>query len=1648
MKLLSALGLFVALFISSVQAAAPTIVSITNSQRPTQGQSLSLSVSVNGAAPFTYQWKKDGTAISGATASTYTVASLALTDSGSYTVTITDTNSTATTSNAILIDVQAATAPYFYYQPSNYSVTSGNSMNLYASVSGTSPITYVWKKDGVTIDGATSYSYSKANVTSADAGSYTVTATNIAGSVTSSAFTVTVVAPTAPTFSSQPYDRTVSVGDYFSYWGDADSTISVTYQWYKDGVAIPGATSYYFSRYATASDAGSYTVVATNSVGSVTSRAGVVTIRPAVAPSSVSISTGPITVTIGESFNLYVSNTDGTAPLTYQWKKDGVAISGATSSSYSKSNVTADDTGTYSLVVTNSVGSATSSGTSVSVTNAQVPIITSHPPSRTVYPGDYVNMSVSATGTGTLSYQWKKDGVAISGATSYYYYVSSSITSADAGVYTVTVSNSQGSVTSQPATITVLAATLPTITYQPASVTVQPGQSINLSVSATGRPYPTYQWKKDGVAISGATSSSYYKYNVASSDAGEYTVVVSNSAGSVTSAAATVSIGSGTAPVITSHPASGSYLAGDSIYLSVQLQNSDGTTVQWYHDDVAISGATSSYYYLSAQPAAAGRYHAVVSNSVSSATSQDAVVTVDLSSARPVIIYAQGSQAVYGGNSTYVSINVAPNLSNYSVVWKKDGAAIPNANSLSYGINSFGLSSEGTYTAEVTTTAGTFTSQPIVMTLLNKGVTPRFTRNPSTQVRNVGDYVSFEVSVDGEYPITYQWRKGGVDIPGATGSYYSVSNLTTATAGDYTVVATNRNGSATSAVATLTVTSSAATGVPIISVHPVSGTYTAGSSMSVSVSLLTSDAGVTYQWYKDGTAISGATNYYLYYYSTATADRAGRYKVVVTNSAGSVTSEEAIVTITQRATGPTFSTQPTSQTGYTGGSITFTAAVSNTSGVTYQWRKDGNPISGATSASLTLSGLKTSDAGNYTLLATNSDGTTASAPATLSVTTAVAPTITTQPQSQVSGRTGSVTFSVTASGSPAPTYQWRLDGNNLSGANSATLSLTNLTTNQAGTYTVSVSNIAGTILSSGANLVVYDQLPSAPSFTAQPASRNYTASDTATLTVAVAGFPTPALQWYRSGSAISGATGTTLNLGKMTSALAGDYYAIATNDLGSARSQTATLTYSGSAYAGTYFGTLSTGESWALRVREDGTGTFLGLLNGDGKIIFLEDVTVASDGSFTFKPAGSISSSSVRAESGLSASATNPLASRYFTGTISGRITSGSLSAQIAGSSTTLSGSVVTGSSTANVAGEYSAVPLGSGLAEIHALAAPDGSVVLVEVSTAGVRGGRGTVTSAGAFTVTQSQYSYTGTLASGSTTLTGTYTPTGGTPVVIAADPSTGNGLDRLANVSTRGVAGKDSATMIAGFVVTGNAAKDVLIRAVGPTLVSYGVSGTLANPRLRLYKAGTAILENDDWSLGGAATQISSAAVRVGAQPLLSGSADAAILAHLDPGVYSAHVTSDDSSTGVVLMEVYDASTAAQNAPKVVNLSARATVGRGDDIMIVGFVVEGNVPKKVLIRGVGPALIPYGVNGALLDPKLRLYKSGTALAENDNWSSGSDASALADAAKTVGAQPLTDGSKDAAILLYLAPGVYSAHVSGVGDTTGIALIEVYEVP
>ena len=266
-----------------------------------------------------------------------------------------------------------------------------------------------------------------------------------------------------------------------------------------------------------------------------------------------------------------------------------------------------------------------------------------------------------------------------------------------------------------------------------------------------------------------------------------------------------------------------------------------------------------------------------------------------------------------------------------------------------------------------------------------------------------------------------------------------------------------------------------------------------------------------------------------------------------------------------------------------------------------------------------------------------------------------------------------------------------------------------------------------------------------------------------------------------------------------------------------------------------------------------------------------------------------------------------------------------------------------------------------------------------------------------------------------------------------------------RLANLSVRTQAGTGDQTLITGFALGGAGTKSLLVRAVGPTLAAFGLTGTLPDPFVEIAPLNAAkVTENNNWS---GILALKNAFASVGAFPLATdASLDAALVFSPSAGAYTAKITDTAARPGLALVEIYDTGTG--NTPKLTNVSARTQVGTGADALIVGFVVSGNVPKKFLIRAVGPTLGAFGVGGTLVDPLLDVRPLGSEniVATNDDWRG---TPALKAAFTSVGAFALaTDTSRDAALAIELPPGAYTATVSGKQNTTGVALVEVYELP
>lgn len=375
---------------------------------------------------------------------------------------------------------------------------------------------------------------------------------------------------------------------------------------------------------------------------------------------------------------------------------------------------------------------------------------------------------------------------------------------------------------------------------------------------------------------------------------------------------------------------------------------------------------------------------------------------------------------------------------------------------------------------------------------------------------------------------------------------------------------------------------------------------------------------------------------------------------------------------------------------------------------------------------------------------------------------------------------------------------------------------------------------------------------------------------------------------------------------------------------------------------------------------------------------------------------------------------------------------------------------------TASLAGAYTANTVLSASGTTHLIVNAQGECYAFSISPTSVTAGVGTMSPNGSFAVSTRQAAVIeGKVSPTNKQLTGTVQMANEPAAPILGIGAGTTSTDRIINLSSRVRVGENGSahSLISGFVVGGTTPKRMLLRAIGPGLAAFGVQDALSNPRLQLYdRTGQVVAQNDDW---GNAAAVGTVGDGVGAFRLARDSQDSALLATLPPGSYTMQVESAGGD-GNALVEVYDASEDV-SAASLINISTRGYIDAGEGAIISGFVISGNTPKRVLVRGVGPALALFGVPGALADPVLRIYQGSVLIGQNDNWETPQPVGATQSAASAadviaattrVGGFPMPANSKDAAVVITLAPGLYTATLSGMANTAGSGLLEIYQIP
>ena len=1519
-------------------------------------------------------------------------------------------------------------APTITTQPTAQSVTAGESAAFTVNATGTPAPAYQWRKAGVVINGnatSTTADLILNNVTTSDAGAYDVVVTNSAGSVTSHAATLTVnPQAVAPVITTQPAARTVTAGENAVFTVNATGTPAPAYQWRKSGVTLTdnatASTATLTLTSVTSYDAGDYDVVVTNAAGAVTSASATLAVDPVrtgVAPLIWDFSTAapaaglPVTVTGGSltQGNNYGTTTLLSAVSASSGYRGATGVNNAAAvARVGAFNPGTDGSAYFEFTLTPSEGYQLSA-TALSFGSRST---STGPAAYALYTSVDDFTAPIATGVLAANSVWSLQAPAFNAVTAL---TGTSITFRLYG-YNGVGSSASGSVNWRiddlKLTLGVIVGpdVAPTITAQPSAQIVTTGQSATFRVIATGTPAPTYQWRKAAVAITGtATTAALTLPSVTANDAGAYDVVVTNAAGTVTSASATLTVNPiPVAPIITTAPTERTATVGETVTFNVIATGTPTPTYQWRQDGVAILGnpsATAATLSLSRITSTeAGSYDVVVTNLAGSATSTAATLTVTPLPVAPTINTQPTPLSVMVGSTARFTV-IATGTPAPTYQWRKVGVPLLGNSSSTTAtllLDNITASDAGSYDVVVSNSAGVITSAPA-----------RLTVNPASATVQIN---ALNATYDGApHAVIVNTSPAGLT---ANITYNGTSTPPTA-AGSYVVVATitdaNYSGRATG---TLVLAKAAQTldfappdsllkvGVPL------SLRATASSGLPVIFSLVSGRATL------DATNLTSSSTESVVVRATQHGD--ANYHPVHAELTLSATPHNQTITfapLVDRTTNA--APQTLSATATSGLDVNFTLISGPATLAGRTLTLDGTPG---------LVTVRASQVGNARYRPAPEIERTFNV-----IANPTAPTISRQPTAQMALVGGAATFTVTATGIPAPTYQWYHNGRALAGNASSTtqiLILNSLQAVDAGAYEVTVNNASGRATSSLALLTVTAGAV-APEITLQPANSVATVGGTATFSVAATGVPTPAYQWRRDDVILPGENAPTLILTDVRASQAGHYTAVITNAAGVVTSRAAALRVNQRSFAGAYFGYFGGNlGSCSFFIRDDNTGVFLGFNSGSGAGYFARELHVDTEGRFTF------SATTV---------ARPPFSDEML---FSGHI----------GPDFALSGSVdgmlfaakrASENSTANFAGYYEA-GVGDSLDLLRCIISPAGDVFVLSDSAAGVDGGKGVVTLDGQIRVITSRgQSLMGTLAPSTLHLSATLTDLQAETIIFsgAEKKSPAASEQRLVNLSSRVWAGPAEEVAVAGFVISGEQAKPVLIRAAGPALAQFGLAASLASPQLDVYREGVHIASNAGWSTATNSAALAAATSRAGAFAFPHGSRDAALLQTLPPGAYTVNLSATSGPAGLALIEIYDLSGVAPGQ-KLTNLSSRTKTGRGTENLIAGVVVSGMAPKRVLIRAAGPALASFGLPEVLRRPQLTLHVGAAVIARNDSWSTSANSAAIAQATAQAGAFAFAPGSADAALLVNLSPGTYTAQVSCLDGSSGVALIEIYEVP
>ncbi len=524
-------------------------------------------------------------------------------------------------------------APVITAPPQDLAVTNGNPASFIVNAVSDSAMTYQWYFNASSpLAGQTGSSLNLASVSGIDAGAYTVVVSDFTGSVTSSPASLTVFSP--PNITAQPQSLTVTNGNPATFNVTATNGV-LSYQWYfNTNNLLVGQTNNSLNiAVTTTNDAGKYSVVVANNIGSTTSSPASLTVV-ASQPPSITAQPQNLSITNGDTAVFTVAAINGT--LTYQWYfNTNSLLAGQTNNSLSIVVATTNNAGTYSVVVANNIGSITSSPARLTVSTNSRPFIITPPPNLYVTNGDTAKFSAVVTGKGPLAYQWYSNtvntaiGTPLAGKTNLTLTLTSIATNSNARYFSIVITNSLGKATSSPALLTVI--TAPLIISNPQPATVIAGSPVNFSVTALGVGLG-YQWYSNsvntaiGTLLTGQTGTSYTFTGGTNHNGRYYSVVITNSFGKATSSPALLTVSS--LPYFTLQPFDAIFTNGSSVTFTSAAAGPGPLAYQWlYQTNQPVAGATNTSLVIT-NGNFPGAYSMKVTNNFGAVTSSVAFLTI------------------------------------------------------------------------------------------------------------------------------------------------------------------------------------------------------------------------------------------------------------------------------------------------------------------------------------------------------------------------------------------------------------------------------------------------------------------------------------------------------------------------------------------------------------------------------------------------------------------------------------------------------------------------------------------------------------------------------------------------------------------------------------------------------------------------------------------------------------------------------------------------------------------------------------------------------------------------------------------------------------------------------------------------------------